>query len=392
MKRMLMVLSMSRRKKILSIGHSYVLSVNRSIIREVAQANQFDVTIVAPEHFHGSLREVNCETENSLVNMITIPVYLSKKIHFFFYHPQKIREVLQKEKWDVIHLWEEPYIFSGWQIARLAHQLSIPFFFWTAQNLKKSYPFPFSYFEKKVLSWQSGWLACGSLVKKTLIEEKSYPSHNMEIIPLAVDTNSFKEFSGEQKESVKKQLGLDGPLMGMLGRLTIDKGVDLILKVLEELKDELPWSFIFFGDGPEKKKIELWKNQNGLSQRVKIKLLKHDEVQQYLPALDLLVAPSQTMPHWQEQFGRMLVEAFASGVPVIGSDSGEIPYVIKDSGLVVGEKDVEGWKKSIRDVLLKSSLAENLKEKGLLRAQDFSAKKIGQDYISYYSKTFKLPP
>jgi glycosyltransferase involved in cell wall biosynthesis len=54
---------------------------------------------------------------------------------------------------------------------------------------------------------------------------------------------------------------------------------------------------------------------------------------------DVLVGPSLTTARWKEQFGRMLVEAMACGVPVIGSDSGEIPRVIDACGLVVPEGD-----------------------------------------------------
>ena len=73
----------------------------------------------------------------------------------------------------------------------------------------------------------------------------------------------------------------------------------------------------------------------------------HDKVPEYLNAMDLLVAPSQTTPWWKEQFGRMLIEAMACGVPVIGSDSGEIPYVIGDAGMVVSDVDVAGWARAI---------------------------------------------
>jgi glycosyltransferase involved in cell wall biosynthesis len=54
---------------------------------------------------------------------------------------------------------------------------------------------------------------------------------------------------------------------------------------------------------------------------------------------DALALPSLTRPNWKEQFGRILVEAMASGVPCAGSDSGEIPHVLGDAGLVVPEGD-----------------------------------------------------
>ncbi|WP_292840332.1 glycosyltransferase family 4 protein [Nostoc sp. NMS8] len=81
--------------------------------------------------------------------------------------------------------------------------------------------------------------------------------------------------------------------------------------------------------------------------------------------MDILVAPSQTIFNWREQFGRMLIEAFACGVPVIGSDSGEILYVIQDTGLVVGEKDELGWVAAISELLNSPSRRQELATKGL---------------------------
>ena len=58
--------------------------------------------------------------------------------------------------------------------------------------------------------------------------------------------------------------------------------------------------------------------------------------------IDVLAVPSLTTPTWKEQFGpRATIEAMASGIPVVGSDSGAIPNVIGDVGLVVPEGDVD---------------------------------------------------
>jgi glycosyltransferase involved in cell wall biosynthesis len=58
-------------------------------------------------------------------------------------------------------------------------------------------------------------------------------------------------------------------------------------------------------------------------------------------ALDLFVLPSETRRNWREQFGRVIVEAMSCGVPVIGSDSGEIPTVVDDAGLIFHEGDTD---------------------------------------------------
>ena len=131
-------------------------------------------------------------------------------------------------------------------------------------------------------------------------------------------------------------------------------------------------------------KILEWAKARGWGDRVRIMLAKHDEVPSYLGAMDLLVAPSQTTWHWKEQFGRMLIEAFACGVPVIGSDSGEIPYVIGDAGRVVGEKDVAGWAAAIVELLDSPDLRAELARRGLSRCQDYAVTTLAEKYRDYY--------
>ena len=102
--------------------------------------------------------------------------------------------------------------------------------------------------------------------------------------------------------------------------------------------------------------------------------------------MDMLVAPSQTTRHWREQFGRMLIEAFASGVPVIGSDSGEIPFVIDGAGVVVGEKDQRGWTAAIESLLNGPDRRAELRHRGLERAQQFAWPVIAKQYLEFFDE------
>lgn len=102
--------------------------------------------------------------------------------------------------------------------------------------------------------------------------------------------------------------------------------------------------------------------------RVRIVKLTHDEVPRYLNAVDLLCAPSQTTARWREIFGRMLIEAFACGVAVIASDSGEIPNVMRDAGIIVGEQDEDGWVRELERMLEDSRARAEIARRGLERA------------------------
>ena len=94
------------------------------------------------------------------------------------------------------------------------------------------------------------------------------------------------------------------------------------------------WRALWVGGGAMEGMLRDWAARHGDRVRI-VTGVGHDRVPGYLNAMDLLAAPSQTTPRWKEQFGRMLLEAMAAGVPVVASDSGEIPHVVKDAGRVV---------------------------------------------------------
>ncbi len=96
--------------------------------------------------------------------------------------------------------------------------------------------------------------------------------------------------------------------------------------------------------------------------------VSYEQVPAFLRALDVLVLPSVTiMPMHREQFGRVLVEAMAAGVPVIGSTSGAIPEVIGDAGLVVPERDPTALAEAIERILTDSALRARLIDLGRRR-------------------------
>jgi glycosyltransferase involved in cell wall biosynthesis len=101
--------------------------------------------------------------------------------------------------------------------------------------------------------------------------------------------------------------------------------------------------------------------------------------------MNILCAPSQTTPRWREQFGRMLIEAFACGVPVIGSDSGEIPHVVRDTGIIVGEKDEPGWGRALADLLEDGPRRQDLAARGVERARtEFAWPVVARRYLEFF--------
>jgi glycosyltransferase involved in cell wall biosynthesis len=98
--------------------------------------------------------------------------------------------------------------------------------------------------------------------------------------------------------------------------------------------------------------------------------VKHDEVPAYLNAMDVLAAPSLTTPRWREQFGRMLIEAMACGVPVVASDTGEIPFVIGRAGILLPARETRAWTATLESLLDDEAARFEMSALGLARAQE----------------------
>jgi glycosyltransferase involved in cell wall biosynthesis len=359
--------------------------MNRALIREVARDPELDVTVAAPSYFHGDLRPIVMEPEppGSPLRVVPVATHLSKYIHVFRYDGAALRALARDDQFDVVHCWEEPYVYAGYQIARAFRNNPARFCFRTDQNNVKHYPPPFNYFERRVLSQTQSWIASATLVHQAMLD-KGYPRDTGRVINYSVDLADFHPIEELAKAALLQQSGLHPPVVGFMGRLTRAKGLDVLMKALEQVGGERPWSFLLLGSGEYKEKVLEWAASHGWSNRVVVKLVKHAEVPPYLACMDLLAAPSQTARNWREQFGRMIIEGFASGVPVIGSDSGEIPFVIGEAGRVVGETDVDGWAKTIAELLDYPEKRDQMKTAGLARAVRFSAVTIAQQYRDYF--------
>jgi glycosyltransferase involved in cell wall biosynthesis len=360
------------------------VSLNRRLAHEMAVAGQgkWDVTCAAPGYFHGGndLAPNTLErTPNDAYRLCAVGAHLTTRIHIFSYG-HRMRKLLQ-EKWDVVHAWEEPYILAGWEISRWV-QPGTKLVYRTAQSNPKVYPPPFSWFERSSMARAQGWICSGHSVEDNLINRRGYDLPHL-LSPLGVDMEVFSP-KPSQRATVLKRLGWDGggpPIVGFVGRFVPAKGLGMLMRALDSVR--LPWRALFLGAGEMEAEMRAWASRYG--DNIRILRVPHDDVPAYVNAMDCLCAPSQTTPSWREQFGRMLVEAFACAVPVIGSDSGEIATVMSEAGIVVGESDVAGWTRAIQDLIASPQKRSELGLRGLNLAQSqYAWPVIARQYLSFF--------
>lgn len=362
---------MPRPLRLLSVAHSYCVALNRRLAHEMARAGagKWEVTAVAPTFFSGELRPIPLETlPGEACRLEAVPAYLSSHIHVMFYS-RCLRQILA-QPWDLVHCWEEPYVLAGGEVAWWTPRQT-PVVFYSAQNIAKRYPPPFCWVEKYCLERCAGWMAGGESVLQTLLG-RGYGRKPHQVMPLGVDVDRFYPDKMARRHTLER-LGwnLSGaPVVGYLGRFVPEKGVGLLTRVLDSLSS--PWRALFVGGGPVESQLREWATHYGDRVRV-LTGVEHDQIPLYLNAMDILCAPSQTTPNWREQFGRMLIEAFACAVPVVASDSGEIPYVVGNAGVIVGEKDEARWMHALAGLLENHSEQAELSERGLARARSLYA-------------------
>ena len=377
---------MIRPRRLLSIAHSYGVTLNRRLAHELAliDGGRWEVTAVAPKYFVGAndLRAVHLEPlPQELYELVPINAYLTNRVHFFVYG-WHLRSLLA-EPWDVVHCWEEPYILVGGQAAWWTPART-PLVFTTCQNLSKSYPPPFDWVERYAIGRAAGWIGIGQVVVENLRTRPGYDRLPGVAIPLGTDIATFRP-DPAARVAIRHKLEWEaqGPaVVGYLGRFVPQKGLGLMMRALDRVSS--PWRALFVGAGPLEPALREWAKRHGDRVRICSAVL-HDDVPAYVNAMDILCAPSQTTARWKEQFGRMLVEAFACGVAVIGSDSGEIPYVVGDTGLVVSESDEPGWARAIAELIEDPTKRADLAARGVARAHDeFAWGVVARRYVEFF--------
>jgi glycosyltransferase involved in cell wall biosynthesis len=369
-------------KRLLTIGHSYVVALNRRLPDEIARqaSGRWSVTVAAPAHYHGDLRPIALEpVPGEAADVRPMRAHLTRLPHVMFYGG--LRRLLA-EPWDLIHCWEEPYVTACAEVAALA-PAEVPLVFATFQNLAKRYPPPFSWFERRVLRRADGWIAFGRTVHETQRARPGYAAVPSRSIPPGVDTRIFcPDASGRARVRSERGWNDDVPVVGFLGRFVPEKGLSVLTAALRNVAG--PWRALFVGGGSDQSALRsLSASYPG---RVSIATdITHDQVPHYLNAMDVLCAPSQTTPGWREQFGRMLIEAMACGVPVLASDSGEIPHVLGDAGILLPEADVEAWAATLGRVLADPVERRDLADRGLRRARtEFAWSVVARRHVEFF--------
>ena len=151
--------------------------------------------------------------------------------------------------------------------------------------------------------------------------------------------------------------------------------------------------FILMGSGPDRAAFEARASQLGLGGRVRILDPQPPQnVAAFMRALDVFVLLSHTLPTWKEQFGRVIIEAQACGIGVIGSDSGAIPEVVGTGGWIVPEGDTAALRALITRLRRDAAEIWGTAQAGLANvASRYTYERIAEQLLDIYRTAAASP-
>ncbi len=370
--------------RVVLISKALIVGAYQKKAEEIARLG-IDLTVLIPPSWRdrrGAQRAERLHTTG--YELRTIPILFNGAYHMHLY-PTLVRE-LRKLRPEVVHLDEEPYNLATVLGVRAARAVGATPLFFTWQNLLRRYPPPFGWFERSVYRACPAAIA-GNAEARDVITQKGYRGEIVVLPQFGVDPGIFRPHEeGEDREERVRPASDSEPFhIGYAGGLLPEKGLDLLLRACAGLTGD--WRLTLVGSGEEQETLRKLAADTGIADRTTLGVsLPSARMPEFYRSLDLLVLPSRTRPNWKEQFGRVLIEAMACGVPVLGSDSGEIPRVIGDAGVVFPEEDLEELRfqlqRLMEDATARKSLAAAGRERVLAR---FTMAEVARRTVAVYN-------
>ena len=321
--------------RILILSKALIVGQYQNKLEELAKQPNLELTVVVPPFWRDERGTIPLERAHTHgFEFLVEPMRFNGQFHFHYY--PTLASILKRIRPDIIHIDEEPYNLATFHALRAAQSVGAKSLFFTWQNILRRYPPPFSWMEAYVLRNASCGIA-GNQEAANVIRAKGYRGKISVIPQFGIDPDLFQPTADAQRTNEPANQRLNIGFAG--GRLVEEKGIDLLLHAAAKLQGD--WRVYILGGGPDKERLQTLARTLGIESRVIFDAsIPSSEMPSYLRTLDVVVLPSRTRPNWKEQFGRILVEAMACEIPVVGSTCGEIPNVIGDAGLIFPEGNV----------------------------------------------------
>lgn len=380
--------------KLLIVGHSYITAFAQKKYVAMKKLDPYlQLRLVVPDVIEYATMRYEPELADGISKdeLVSIKSVFGRTHMTRLLSPLKMVQLLRKFKPDLIHVEEDPHSVVGAETVLLARLICpmtpISFFIW--DNLNRAPLFPKNLVKK---CWSQfslrrsvGVVTGNKEAQKLLGTCKAYKGKTIVLPQLGVDCALYiSDPPTALRQSLKPSPEI--LLIGYVGRLVHEKGILDLCEALQGLM-HLKWRFLLLGSGPLKDEIsEKWAPIFG-NRLILTAAVPHATVPDYMKCLDIMVLPSVSTRFWKEQFGLVLLQAMAAGVSIIGSNSGAIPEVIGDAGIVFPEGQISDLRKALLTLLSSPEKRTQLAEIARDRVRtNFSHEIVARAYLKTFSE------
>ena len=383
--------------KILVASHTYIVDLNRQKLRALANLEPgIEVTVVVPRRWNpGGVQTQVVETQllqEGSFQVVPIANFSQNNQSLLLFGSELIK-LLRNWRPQIIQVEQGSKALAYAQAIALNRLLGLGaknvFFTWW--NLPYEVKWPIAQLEAYNLRHTDGLIA-GNQDAAEILRQRGYPGPYKVMPQLGVEESLFRR---QPQPELQAELGVKANdfIVGFVGRFVEEKGLLTLAAALAGLRDR-PWKWLLLGRGPLQAKLMQSAEENSLQDRlIWVKSVPHDRVYRYINLMNVLVLPSETTDKiktltsrgWKEQFGHVLIEAMACQVPTIGSDSGEIPHVIGDSGQIFPEGNVSALQNCLVRLMDSPEEAEEQGKRGWERVTErYTNEALARQLLQFY--------
>ena len=339
--------------RVLALSHAAVVGPYRDKFRRLARRRGWQLHLVLPHAWPEGGADVAAPApgrEGSLTVHV-LPCLLRGRVGFA--RLAGLEGLIRDLHPDLVYAEEEPFSVMAWQARRGADAVGARLAFYTWENQDRCYKPPLNLLRRRLLARADGAVA-GNGAAERLLRAWGYGGPLLRQPQFGFDPAAFPPPTARPR----------GPFtVGYFGRLVPEKGVDVLLRAAALAGVGLRLG----GRGPQEPGLRALAAHLGVDCQF-AGFVPFEERMRFYRGLHALALPSRTTPKWEEQFGRVLAEAMACGVPCVGSSSGAIPEVLGDAGLVAPEGDAPALAACLGRLRDEKGLAARLARRGRARA------------------------
>lgn len=363
--------------RVLLLSKAMVVGPYQKKAEELARMPNMELLVVVPPRWQeprGGVQRLEKQYTDGY-QLLEAPMHFNGQYHYHYY--PTISRILQQFRPEVFHIDEEPYNFATWHAMQAGKRIGAKMCFFTWQNIAKRYPPPFAQLERAVYAGMDA-AAAGNAAALDILRMKGFSRPAVVIPQFGFDPMIY------QPPPPRPRPANHIPTIGYIGRLVEEKGVQILLEAVALLRQ--PYRVEIIGSGYYRTDLEVLASRLGIRDRISFRnSVAALKVPEALNGFDVLVVPSLTRDNWMEQFGRVIVEAMGCEVPVIGSNSGEIPNVIGDAGIIVPEGNAEQLALRLHELLEDRAQRMELGARGRQRMlKNYTQRQVAQQYFQLY--------